>query len=42
MLERGDRTVEALSLYSRAGFTPRDPFPPYRASTASAFLEKAV
>lgn len=42
VLEVGDRNVEARSLYRRAGFTPRDPFPPYRASPASAFLEKAV
>ncbi len=42
VLERGDRTVEAPSLYRRAGFAPRDPFPPYRASPAGAFPEKAV
>ncbi|WP_048429786.1 GNAT family N-acetyltransferase [Methylobacterium indicum] len=42
VLEVGTRNVEARRLYRRAGFAPRDPFPPYRALPASLFLEKVL
>ncbi|SFU86241.1 putative acetyltransferase [Methylobacterium sp. 174MFSha1.1] len=42
VLEVGIRNEEARALYRRAGFTPRGPFPPYRALPVSLFLERAV
>lgn len=40
LLEVGTRNSAAQSLYLRAGFRPRAPFPPYEASPISLFLER--
>ncbi|MGX7706459.1 GNAT family N-acetyltransferase [Methylobacterium sp. Gmos1] len=42
VLEVGIRNAEARALYRRVGFTPRGPFPPYRALPVSLFLERVV
>lgn len=39
VLEVGVRNTEAQALYRRAGYGPRDPFPPYQATPISLFLE---
>ena len=42
VLEVGVRNVEAQVLYSRGGYGPREPFPPYQASPISLFLERRL
>ncbi len=42
LLEVGTRNTEAQDLYRGAGSTDRGPFPPYRASPISLFMERAV
>jgi len=42
LLEVGIRNIEAQALYRRAGFTPRGPFPPYRAQPARLFMKRVV
>ncbi len=42
MLEVGVRNTEAHALYRRAGYGPRDPFPPYQATPISLFLERRI
>ena len=39
-LETGVESHAALGLYTRAGFTRRDPFGDYRADPLSVFMEK--
>jgi len=40
MLEVGVRNTEAQALYHRAGYQPRDAFPPHQVSPISLFLER--
>lgn len=42
LLEVGIRNVAAHAMYRRAGFTPRAPFTPYKATPISRFLEKRL
>jgi putative acetyltransferase len=42
LLEVGVRNTEAQALYRRVGYEPREPFPPYRASPISLFLERCL
>lgn len=42
VLEVGVRNTEAQALYRRAGYGPRAPFPPHRATPTSLFLERRL
>ena len=42
LLEVGVRNTEAQSLYHRAGFTNREPFPPYPPSPIILFMQKSI
>jgi putative acetyltransferase len=42
LLEVGTRNTEAQTLYGRAGYKARKPFPPHRALPTSLFLERRL
>ena len=42
MLETGPRSIEALKVYERAGFTRRGPFADYPEGPFSVFMEKTL
>ena len=42
LLETGTRQPEAIALYSKAGFSPTDPYGEYPPSPLNVFFEKRL